>query len=386
MSARTPRGPARRTAQVVLGAVVVAHGCVHLLGAAAGLGRADLGGLEVSAAAGAAWAAVAAVTVAAGLALVAGRRRWWWLGAVAVTGSLVLVATHLPDAAPALVPDAVLLAAVAHGRWCESPRSLRGRYRSGVAAALAGSAPGGPLSDADVDTLPAPVARYVRRTGAVGRPRVDAVRATLRGRIRNGPDQPWMTFTGEQVNTYGPRPTRHFLLDATRGGLPVDVLHALTEGTATMDARVLSVAPVVRGAGPEMDHGEAVTLFNDLCLLAPAALVDAPVTWRQLDDRRVAGTYRTGGQEVSAVLVFDAEGDLVDFVSDDRLRSSPDGRSFTPVRWSTPVDGFGDFRGRRLLTAGRAVWHGPDGPFVYAEMALDDIETDLRDLPGSSIA
>ncbi|MCL3861166.1 DUF6544 family protein [Actinotalea sp. K2] len=368
----------RRTVRVVLGALVVAHGGVHLLGAAAGLGWTSTSELEVTTVGGWAWLAVAAITVAAGTALLAGRPRWWQLGAVAAAGSLALVATHWPAPAPALLPDAALLLAVLHGWWCASPRSLRGRYRTGVAASRDEPTPSSPVSDADVDRLPPVVARYVRRTGAVGRPRVSRVRVRLRGRIRGGPDEPWMTFTGEQVNTYGERPTRHFLLDATRAGLPIDVLHVLTDGTATMQARLLSVIPVVRGAGAEMDRGETVTLFNDLCLLAPAALVDAPVTWEELDDRRVRGTYRTGGQEVSAVLVVDAEGDLRDFVSDDRLRASPDGRSFTPMRWSTPVGGFAQSDGRRLAGSARALWHAPEpeGTFVYAEMELTDIVTD----------
>ena len=34
-----------------------------------------------------------------------------------------------------------------------------------------------------------------------------------------------MPFTGKQVNTYGPRPQRVFIMDATRSGLPVTVLH-----------------------------------------------------------------------------------------------------------------------------------------------------------------
>jgi hypothetical protein len=149
-----------------------------------------------------------------------------------------------------------------------------------------------------------------------------------------------------------------------------------------MEARVLSIVPVVRGAGPEMDRSEAVTLFNDLCLLAPAALIDAPVTWRPVDDARVRGTYRAGGQEVSAVLTFGVDGDLADFVSDDRDRAGHDGRSFTPTRWSTPVNALGHAGDRRHVATASAVWHapGPDGTFVYAELAFEDVVAN----PGSA--
>jgi hypothetical protein len=53
-----------------------------------------------------------------------------------------------------------------------------------------------------------------------------------------------------------------------------------------MRVKALGVMPMVDATGNVMDRSEAVTLFNDMCLLAPATLVDAPVlVWR----RRPAG-------------------------------------------------------------------------------------------------
>jgi hypothetical protein len=124
-----------------------------------------------------------------------------------------------------------------------------------------------------------------------------------------------------------------------------------------------------------MDQGETVTVFNDMAVFAPAALVDAPVTWTRLDEHRVRGVFTNGSQTVSAVLTFDADGDLVDFVSDDRLAASQDGRSFSAQRWSTPLAGYRERGGRRVATAGEGRWHAPqpDGTFTYIELHLDDI-------------
>jgi hypothetical protein len=184
-----------------------------------------------------------------------------------------------------------------------------------------------------------------------------------------------MPFTGEQVNTYGPDPQRLFLMDATMRGLPVDVLHVFAGHAATMRARLCSVVPVLDASGPDMTRAETVTLFNDLCVMAPAALVDAPIAWASIDRHRVRGTFSTGRNRVSAVLVFTGDGDLEDFVSEDRLRASPDGRSFTRMPWSTPVGGRGTFDGRRVATRGEAFWDAPppEGRFGYLEFAIDDI-------------
>jgi hypothetical protein len=184
-----------------------------------------------------------------------------------------------------------------------------------------------------------------------------------------------MPFGGQQVNTYGPRPQRIFLMDATRSGLPVTVLPVFVDSTATVRVKLLSLFTVVDASGPEMDRGETVTVFNDLVVMAPGAIVGAPTTWTAIDATHVRGDFTDGGQTVSAVLTFNAEHDLVDFVSDDRTRASADGKTFTPLRWSTPLAGHRDTDGHRILTIGEGVWHAPrpDGSFTYLEFHLDAI-------------
>lgn len=251
------------------------------------------------------------------------------------------------------------------------------RYRRLAAEALAEPAathPGAALAEEDLAGLPDAVARYVRRTGAVGLPRVTAFRAALSGRIRSTARGPWMPFTGEQISIYGPSPVRLFFLDARVHGLPLDVLHVMRQGRATMTGDLLSFLRVVNGSGPEMDRSETVTLFNDLVCFAPAALPFAPITWATLDDGAVRATYASGGQSVSAVLTFRPDGDLADFVTDDRLRADERGSTFTPTRWSTPVASYGELRGRRAMTSGSAVWHAPEGPFTYIELSITDID------------
>ena len=156
--------------------------------------------------------------------------------------------------------------------------------------------------------------------------------------------------------------------------------------------RAAGVATVVDGRGPEMDRAETVTVLNDLCLLAPAAVVAlsrAPagspaLAWTPIDDRHARVTYTRGAIAVSATLEVDDRGALVDFVSDDRLRASRDGATFTPMRWSTPVAAPRAFGPVTLAARGEARWHPADAPaFAYAELALVDVVYDVAD-PGAA--
>ncbi|MGD9751236.1 MAG: DUF6544 family protein [Acidimicrobiia bacterium] len=377
-------GPALRTlVRGAVAALVVLHGLIHLLGAAKGFGWAEVTALSrpTDRPGGALWLAAAVLVVAAGAGLAGRLPRWWVLGAAAVVVSQAAILTAWGDAWAGTPANVVLAVAVVHGAAAEGPWSARTRYRAlarTTAAAANAMVPvgHGVVTAEALRTLPAPVARYVEASGAVGRPPVSGFRARISGRIRSGPDKPWMTFTGEQTNTYEPDWSRLFLIDATMAGLPTDVLHTFVGAHATMSVRLASLVPVTSVDGAvtaELDEAETVTLLNDLVLMAPAALVDAPVTWTPIDAHRAGATFSHGGHTVHAELRFGEDGSLVDFVSEDRWRSVAGGR-FVRQPWSTPVDERASFRGRVAMSRGRGRWHPPDEePFDYLEFRLEDI-------------
>ena len=373
----------------VVVALLVGHGLIHLLGAASGLGWASVPQLKepIGVWGGLLWFVAAMLVLASAVLIGVGAPTWWWVVALcAATVSQVAIVSSWSDARVGTVVNVVLVLAAGYGFASLGSTSFHAQWRDQVAAALADIDPApAVVTQEDLADLPAPLAAYVRHSGAVGKPAVVSFYADFHGRIRSGPDQAWMPFTGKQVNTYGPRPQRAFIMDATRSGLPVTVLHLFADASATMRAKVLSAFTVVDASGPEMDRGETVTAFNDLVVLAPGAIVDAPVRWTAVDARHVRGDFTNGDQTVSAELTFGAEHDLVDFVSQDRLRASADGKSFTPQPWSTPLTGHHVTDGHRVFTVGEGVWHPPqpEGPFTYLEFHLDAITYNVGSAEGT---
>jgi hypothetical protein len=371
----------RTVVRWTLGIVVVLHGLIHLLGAAKGLGWRSVTQLSesIDSRLGAAWLGAALLLVLAGVMVVRTSRAWWLVAAVAAVFSQAVILTSWSDAKAGTAVNVVLLVAAGYGFAANGPSGLRAEYLRRVAIALAEPPSAGVgvgvVTETDLAVLPAPVAGYLRRSGVVGESRVVNFRARIHGRIRAGASKPWMNFTGEQINTYGASPSRLFLMDATMFGLPVDVMHVFVGTSATMRVRLCSLLPMVHAAGPEMDRAETVTLFNDLCVLAPAALLDAPITWQTLDPNHVRAAFTHGAHTVSAELCFNDENELIDFVSDDRTRASADGRHFTSQRWSTPLSRYRTISDRCIATYGEGRWQAPEpeGEFSYLEYNLDDI-------------
>jgi hypothetical protein len=360
--------------------LIVLHGLIHVAGFAKAFGLAELPQLTqpISRSVGVVWLAAALGLVVTALLLIGQARVWWMAGlAVALLSQGVIIASW-SDARFGTIANALLLTGVAYGFASQGPLSFRAEYRREVRARLSNMPAMPVLTEADLGPLPEPVRRYLRVTGAVGQPRVHHIRVSWRGRIRQSPDDPWMPFVAEQYS-FPAEPSRFFLMDATRSGLPVDVFHAFRGQSATMRVRLLSLVRMVDASGPELTRAETVTLLNDLCLLAPAALIDPGIAWEPLDSRSVRARYTVGPNTVGAVLSFNEAGELVDFVSDDRLAASPDGERFIRQRWSTPVHDYRGFGPLRLMARGEGRWHPPDGEFAYLEIELLDVDTN----PGS---
>jgi hypothetical protein len=351
---------------------LVIHGAIHVAGFAKAYGLAELPQLATPIArpAGLIWLAAGIGLLATAALMIAGVRLWAVLGVVAVFVSQALIISDFRDARFGTVVNAALLVIMALSLAELRPSSLTSRYRDdagrlrSAAAAVAPSA----VTEADLDRLPPLVQTYLRRAGVVGRPHVHSFHALFKGRIRRSPAAPWMALSAEQRNFLQPAPARLFFLDARQWGLPFVGYHRYEGSEATMQIRVAGVLEVVDARGPVMTRSETVTMLNDMCVLAPAMLVDAPVTWKAAGDHQVEATYSNAGHTVSAVLTFDAGGDLVGFVSGDRYQS--DGKLEKRLPWSTPLADYRDFGPARLAARGEARWREPAGEWAYGEFAL----------------
>jgi hypothetical protein len=364
---------------VVLAIVFIVHGLIHLLGFAKAFGLADLPQLtpSISPGLGALWLLAAVLFLAAATALFVWPRGWWAIGACAIVVSMIVIVSSWTDARFGAVANLVALTGVVFGFLAQGPISLRAAYERDVDRALARPAPVEPITDADLAHLPAPVQRYLRAAGVIGQPRIHNFRVRMHGRIRNSRSARWMPLRAEQYNFVG-EPARLFYLNASMYQVPVQGYHRYAGTSATMIVKAAALVPVVRGSGPEMDQGETVTMFNDMCVMAPATLIGPAIVWESVDDRTARASFTNAGHTIHAELSFNDAGELTDFRSDDRYQTSPDGTSVRIVRWSTPLADYRSFGRVRLASGGEARWHEPSGDYAYIELTFDDVQYNVR--------
>lgn len=245
-------------------------------------------------------------------------------------------------------------------------------------AALA-AAPAQPpplLTESHLAALPAPVQRYLRVTGSIGKPRVRNLHAAYDAEMFSKPGQPGMPGPAEQFNRFD-TPRRLFFMRTRMFGLPVAVLHDYDGTRASMTVRVASLFNVVDLHSDALARTETVTLLNDLCILAPSWLTDPRPAWQPVDDRHAGVVFTQGPHRVSATLEFNDAGELLNFISDDRGALQKDG-SLRLLRWSTPIREYREFEGRHVATRGEAIYDYPEGAFVYGRFVLKQVRFDIQ--------
>lgn len=355
--------------------LLLVHGLLHWMGfvKAFGLARLPQLALPISRPLGVLWLIAGVATLGTAVAIYAWPRGWWVVGAVALVASQAAIMPSWADAKFGTAANALVLLGVAWGFLSVGPLSLRAEFEQEVARGLQRSTPQSLVTEQDLAGLPTPVQRYLRYVGVIGHPRVQSFRVGFTGRIRSGPSAPWMPLSAEQYS-FADRPTRLFFMQARMFGFPVEALHEYIDVQASMRVKVVSLVRMVNARGPEFTAAETVTLFDDMCVMAPATLIDPAIRWEPVDATHTRAAFTAAGHTITATLIFDDDGRLVDFFSDDRPSLDGNGKTFTRQRWSTPLSLYRAFGSYRLASRGEARYQGPQAAYAYGEFEMESIE------------
>jgi len=354
-------------------AILFLHGAIHLMGFAKAFGYGQNLPLSIglSRGSGILWLVTFLIFITAGVAFLINANWWLWIGMAASLLSMVMIVTVWHDAKYGSIANGIILAVA-----LLSLTSLRfeTKFKNDVVQNLEQTKmlKADNITEADLFQLPAPVQQYLRFAGVVNKPKVKNFRVVFDGEMRSkGKD--WFSFTSVQYNFFD-EPARLFFMKGKFFGITVPGYHHYTEAKASMQIRLCGLYAVVNESGAVMDKSETVTLFNDMCLLAPATLIDKRIQWQLLDSKSVMATFTNHGISVSAILYFNDKGQLINFRSNDRA-ALPDNKLYP---FETPVHGYKSLPGRKVVSVGDAAYVYPDGKFVYGKFRLKEIEYNVN--------
>lgn len=233
------------------------------------------------------------------------------------------------------------------------------------------------LTEVDIQFLPQIVQKYIRYTGCIGKEKVKNFRAEFKGGIRSKPEDKFMQLNSVQYNFFH-EPTRLFYIVARKMGIPISGIHLYIDQKAVMQIKLFGLFKVTDAKGTEMNQSETVTLFNDMCFMAPASLIDKNISWEEVDKLTVIAHFHNGPIKISAKLFFKENGEILNFISNDRYETT-DGKTYKNYPWLTPVTEYSNINGFYLPSGAKLIYRRPDGDFCYGEFKLGNIEYNCQD-------
>ncbi len=326
---------------------------------------------DISKPVGVLWFATALLFVIAMILFLMDNSNWVSLTIIAAIISQILIISVWQDAKFGTIAN-VLALAVAISGWASL--NFEAKFKNDVLTHLqrTNSLEMGLLTEGDIQSLPVPVQKYLRYCQVLNKPKVKNMKVVFDGEMREkGKD--WFPFRSVQYNFFD-EPTRLFFMKGKMFGTTVPGYHCYQDATATMQIKLLGLFDVVNIKGEIMNKAETVTLFNDMCLMAPATLIDRRIVWTAIDSLSAKATFTNGVNKISAMLYFNEQGQLINFTSDDR--SALDMQRY---RFSTPVKDYKSMNGINIMTYGETIWHYPDGEFVYGKFYLKSIDYNVSD-------
>ncbi len=352
--------------------VVITHALIHLLGFLKAFKLAKINQLtqNISKPMGILWLIALTLFLAAAIQLISNHDLWWITSLAAVILSQVLIILFWQDAKFGTIANIIVLLSVVagYGFW-----GFENIFNNDVTVRLETSSKieKNLLTEKDIEHLPLPVQKYLKYAGVINKEKVNNVKIVFDVEMREkGKD--WFKATSVQYNFFD-EPTRLFFMKAKMFGMTVPGYHRYVEVKATMDIRLFGLFPIVKQSGDIMNKTETVTLFNDMCLMVPATLIDKRIKWEPIDSLTTKAVFTNRGFSISATLYFNETGQLINFTSDDRTAIS----DMKQYRFSTPVKDYKNISGINVPTYGEAIWHYPDGEFVYGKFNLKTIQCNI---------
>lgn len=241
--------------------------------------------------------------------------------------------------------------AIATNAWRQHGLAMLGRLLHRRASASPAT-----FDARELDSLPAPVARYFRAVLSEGQRIIRAAELSQRGHFLVRPESAgWRRFYATHHVATSPG---GFLWDASirlAPGISVMVRDAFVDGIGSMRASVMGVWTLADVEGtPEIAAGALQRYLAEGPWYPTALLPSQGVIWTPLDDSSACATLTVGATTVSVDFHFAADGTVRRVFTDARSREVEG--QFVPTPWQGRFSHYAEMHGMKIPRTGEVEW------------------------------
>lgn len=228
------------------------------------------------------------------------------------------------------------------------------------------------FSEDELSNLPAPVQRYFKYCGYIGKEKMANAKISWDDvNFKMNPDKPWMKIKYQQYN-FAAEPTRFaYIYTKMFGVIPFEGRDLYRDGQGNMLGRLAEVITLFDSKGNEMNMSAAVTYLSE-SLIIPSSALQKFIHWESIDNNHAKASIEYRGVKAEGIFSFDNDGKLIKFTTDERYMDTGNGKP-EKQKWTVAVDTYIEKHGLKIPAKMTAVWNLHSGDYEYFNGTITDI-------------
>jgi len=228
------------------------------------------------------------------------------------------------------------------------------------------------FKEEDIAALPAPVQRYFRYSGYIGKEKMANVKFVWDDvNFKMRPDRPWIKIKYEQYNFVSEPARLAYIYSRMFGVIPFEGRDKYVNGQGNMLGKVLKKITVFDVTGAEMNVSAAVTYLSE-SLVVPASALQPYIRWEAVDQNHARAIFEYKGVKAEGIFTFNDKGEFTKFETDERYMDTGNGTS-VKHKWTAEASNYVEKNGIKIPTRLEGIWNLPEGDYVYFDGTLKDI-------------
>jgi len=358
--------------RIVLLIIVLLHGLIHLLGFVKGMGIKEIKELTlpISKPMGLVWLTATIFLLAYGVLYMLHTKYAWLLGLVAVAVSQLLVILFWKDAKFGTVPNLIILI-VSICAWGVHNFQQLVEQETTRLLHQNGSPTHKILSESDINPLPTPIKKWLRHSGAVGKPFIGSAKVTQIAELQMQPEQAnWLKATATQYTTIE-KPAFIWVVDVSMNSLlGFQGRDKFEEGKGEMLIKVNSLVNIVNERGEKLNEGTLQRYLGEMVWF-PSLALSPYITWEQIDEHTVRAMMHYKGTSGSGVFYFNENGDVVKFLA---LRYKGNEATAKRYEWEMNILDYKTFGGIKVPAKMTSTWKLEKGNWTWLKLEVANIQ------------
>lgn len=357
--------------KLVFGVLLLIHGAIHLIGfvKAFYITEIDKQVLGIPKFIGALWLLVFILFIVAASSFF-NNKKWFYLAFIAVTLSQILIISVWKEAKFGSIANIVILL-VSMSAFGSHQFNKMVQKETAVLFKNIDVIDTSFITEKDIFHLPKIVQKWMKNSGAIGKPNITSVRLKQKGKMKTKPKGKWMPFMAKQ---YFNVETPTFIWTTKVENNPLLYMigrDKLVDSKGEMLIKLNALIPVVNtGSNDKINQGVMVRFLAETCWFPSASLNDY-IKWELMDDTSAKAVLTINNKSVSGIFRFNTKGNIISFETHRYFGGRKDAKL---EKWVIDMIDYKTFNGIKIPNKCEVIWQLKEADFNWLNLEITDLE------------